>query len=173
MEITCTECNGPFEAKRATAKFCSPKCRVRHHRKQGPTLPAAVKKAAAAATVRAALADHQHDEENGEHGTTDGATEEAAETTTPPEGPSPRITVESTVYAELVKADKVATVLGQSALVLARRLDVPTIDTGSAVAALVKQLETTLAAALAGATEESDELEELRKRREARMAANQ
>lgn len=160
MEVTCAECNEPFEAKRRTARFCSDKCRVRHHRKKGPKLPVAVKKAAAAATARAALDDADHDEPL---------------PTEPPEedeGPVEE-SVQATVRAELVKAGKHRTVMGQSALVLARRLDLPAMDTGSAVAALVKQLEATLDAALAGAEEEEDELEQMRRRREEKLAANQ
>ncbi|MEV4902365.1 hypothetical protein AB0K08_13610 [Citricoccus sp. NPDC055426] len=160
MEVTCAECDEPFEAKRRTARFCSDKCRVRHHRKKGPKLPAAVKKAAAAATARAALADDVPDfmPEN----IPDEENEEPVEET-----------VEATVRAELVKAGKHRTVMGQAALVLARRLDLPTMDTGSAVAALVKQLEATLETALAGAEEEEDELEKMRRRREEKLAANQ
>ena len=177
MDKTCAECLEPFEAKRATARFCGTTCRVRHHRKQGPKLPAEVKKAAAAATVRAAAAEAAgHPEEHEESAEHDGSTEATEEAAAPPdssEGPGHRVTVESAVRAELERSGKVATVLGQAALVLARRLDLPAMDTGSAIAALVKQLETTLAAALADGPQESDELEELRRRREARMAANQ
>jgi len=173
VDKTCEECLNPFEAKRATARFCSTTCRVRHHRKQGPRLPADVKRAAAAATIRAAKAEAGQAVDTEETHETSPA-EEASAPADSPEGPrARRVTVESTVLAELERADKVATVLGQAALVLARRLDLPSMDTGSAIAALVKQLETTLAAALADAKEDNDELEELRRRREARMAAGQ
>ena len=172
MDKTCQECNEPFEAKRPSARFCSTTCRVRHHRKKGPRLPADVKRAAAAATIRAAKAEAgqtaDHEEEHEAE-----ATEEASASSDPPAPARARITVESTVYDELERAGKVATVLGQSALVLARRLDLPTMDTGSAVAALVKQLETTLAAAIGATADDDDELAKLRERRQARMAANE
>ena len=41
--------------------------------------------------------------------------------------------------------------MGQAALVLARRLDDPGLDTGSAVAAVARQLEAVLATATKGA----------------------
>ncbi|MFB2571381.1 hypothetical protein [Micrococcus sp. IITD107] len=156
MEVACAECHEPFEAKRSTARYCSDRCRVRAHRKKGPRMPSPVKKAAAQATARAALAD----------------TNEAS--TPPPveDEEAPVLdTVEATVRAELVKAGKQGTVLGQAALVLARRLDIPSLDTGSAIAALVKQLAATLDAALADAEEDVDELEMMRRRKQEKLAS--
>lgn len=119
-------------------------------------MPSPVKKAAAQATARAALAD----------------TNEAS--TPPPveDEEAPVLdTVEATVRAELVKAGKQGAVLGQAALVLARRLDVPSLDTGSAIAALVKQLAATLDAAIADAEEDMDELEMMRRRKQEKLAS--
>lgn len=143
--MACADCGEPFEAKRASARFCSSKCRVRHHRKKGPKLPPVVKEA---------WADVQ-----------EGRIVDADESADQP------TTVLEAVTQELAEAGKLHTVQGQSALVLARRLDHHALDTGSAVAALVKQLQHTLEAALADAGGEVDELEEMRRRRAEKLAA--
>ncbi|GAA3781268.1 hypothetical protein [Micromonospora maritima] len=75
----------------------------------------------------------------------------------------------TSVRLELVAARRLDTVLGQQALVLAARLDVP--DTGSAVAALNKELRATMEAALKGAEESGDSVDELKARRERRRGA--
>lgn len=51
----------------------------------------------------------------------------------------------------LTDADRALTPLGAAALTLARRLDSPGADTGSAIAAVARQLEATLTAATRGA----------------------
>lgn len=149
MEIACAECGNAFEAKRDTARFCSTTCRVRAHRKKGPKIPKAVKDA---------VAERTHTVEGVVITDTPGAEQ----------GPAPE-TVYAATRVALADAGQLHTVRGQSALVLAQRLDMPAMDTGSAVAALVKQLEATLESALAGQVEEVDELEELRRRREERL----
>lgn len=58
--------------------------------------------------------------------------------------------VAAATRAELESADRLDTPLGQAALALARRLDNPGLDTGSAMAAVAKQLETALAGATRG-----------------------
>lgn len=60
--------------------------------------------------------------------------------------------VEAATAKALAEAERIDTPLGQAALALARRIDQPGIDTGSAVAALVRQLEATLATATRGAS---------------------
>ena len=119
-------------------------------------MPSPVKKAAAQATARAALADSDVS---------------AAPPPIEDEDAPVLDTVEATVRAELAKAGKQGTVLGQAALVLARRLDLPSLDTGSAIAALVKQLAATLDAALADAEEDVDELEMMRRRKQEKLAS--
>lgn len=39
--VVCEECGKQFEARRSTARFCSSRCRVRHHRAKEPIMPAA------------------------------------------------------------------------------------------------------------------------------------
>lgn len=158
MEMACYECGEVFEAKRDTARYCSTRCRVRAHRKRKTEMPESVKQATASAVVGRLM---DEDEEP------------------PREAPAEgRVIVDDvplTVYAatvdELRKAGKVGTVAGQSALALARRIDNPTLDTGSALAGMVKQLEATLAGVLADKDDDGDELDELRRRREERHRA--
>lgn len=59
--------------------------------------------------------------------------------------------VERATAAELVEVGRLDSVLGQTCLVLARRLDSPGLDTGSAISAVAARLEATLAAAKKGA----------------------
>lgn len=155
MEMACYECGEVFEAKRDTARYCSTRCRVRAHRKRKTEMPESVKQATASAVVGRLMDDDE----------------------TPREAPAEgRVIVDDvpmSVYQatqdELRKAGRVGTVAGQSALALAARIDNPTLDTGSALAGMVKQLGATLESALAGQVEEVDELEELRRRREERL----
>lgn len=70
----------------------------------------------------------------------------------------------------LVAADRLNTPMGQASLALARRLDSPALDTGSAMAAVAKTLDTMLASATKGAAAASapdalrDELAERRRK---------
>ncbi|MCV7564967.1 hypothetical protein M3E78_005050 [Micrococcus luteus] len=158
MEMACYECGEVFEAKRDTARYCSTRCRVRAHRKRKTEMPESVKQATASAVVGRLM---DEDEEP------------------PREAPAEgRVIVDDvpmSVYRatqdELRKAGKVGTVAGQSALALAARIDNPTLDTGSALAGMVKQLEATLAGVLADKDDDGDELDELRRRKERRRAA--
>lgn len=75
------------------------------------------------------------------------------------------------VERELAKVQRVETVAGQAALVLARRLDTGYLDTGSGLTALAKQLESTMATALAGAPKAPDFIDELEQRRLAKFGA--
>lgn len=59
--------------------------------------------------------------------------------------------VERTTRATLTEAGRIETPMGQACLALARRIDFPGLDTGSALAALVARLESSLAVATRGA----------------------
>lgn len=78
--------------------------------------------------------------------------------------------VVETTRAALAAADKLQTPLGQAALALAARLDAPGLDTGSAMAAVARQLEALLGTVLKGAAASTaperlrDELAERRRR---------
>lgn len=76
--------------------------------------------------------------------------------------------VRDAVLAELVDAGRADSAAGRAALAVAARLDVGR-DTGSAVAALARELRAALPAALDGAAGEADPLFELQRRREARF----
>jgi hypothetical protein len=67
--------------------------------------------------------------------------------------------------AELQAAGRADTALGQQALALAERVNNPR-DTGSAIAALSKELRAVMVEALKGAEVAADPLDELRARRD-------
>jgi hypothetical protein len=78
--------------------------------------------------------------------------------------------VVATVTAELSAAGMLDTHKGQSALLLARRLESGD-DSGAAMAQMVRQLQETMASALASAEpDEVDPVDELRAKRERRHA---
>jgi hypothetical protein len=78
---------------------------------------------------------------------------------------------ESATYTELEAAGRLDSALGQAALVLARRLDNPHMETGSGLAALARQHGATLAEAVKDAAVAADPLDELRERRERKQHA--
>jgi hypothetical protein len=86
-----------------------------------------------------------------------------------PPAPTGPVTVRASVLADLEAAGRVDTPLGQTALVLAERLDARA-DTGSAIASVAKQLQATLEAATSDATLAVNPLDELRARRAQRGA---
>ena len=147
MHVECATCGTEFVAKRKTATYCSTQCRVRAHRTKPPALPTAVQAATAKKTAQA----------------------KARGKAPPAEDPDEPGSVADAVKAELTKADRVGTVMGQAALVLARRIDHSAMDTGSAVSSLVKQLSASLDAALAGAVVEEDIVDEVRRRRDRKL----
>lgn len=69
---------------------------------------------------------------------------------------------------ELTKGGRLDSALGQQALVLADQVDAGAEMTGSALAAVAKELRTTLAEAMRSATMVKDPIDELRERRERR-----
>lgn len=72
--------------------------------------------------------------------------------------------VTKATYAELHKADRLDTPMGQAALVLARRLDGGSKDTGSSTAAVARELRATLEEALAGVQPDADAVDDIRGR---------
>jgi hypothetical protein len=73
--------------------------------------------------------------------------------------------VEAATAAELAAAGRAETVSGQSALALARRIDAA-VDTGAAMASMVRELRAAMGDAVAGGQVAADPLDELRQRRE-------
>lgn len=78
--------------------------------------------------------------------------------------------VTAATAAELEAAGRLDTALGQLALTLARRIDHGASETGSGVASLARQHRETLADAVKDAQQAADPLDELRKRRERKLA---
>jgi hypothetical protein len=74
--------------------------------------------------------------------------------------------------AELDRAGRLGSAVGQAALALARRIDASQGETGSALAALVREHRATLAEAVKDAEVAADPLDELRNRRERKLASS-
>jgi hypothetical protein len=75
-----------------------------------------------------------------------------------------------TTWGELERAGRLETSVGVAALILAARLDATTTDTGSSIAALVREHRATLTEALRGAAA-ADPMDELRAARDRKRAA--
>ena len=88
-----------------------------------------------------------------------------------PTEPTPSLAagLEAVTARELEAADRLDTVFGQAALVLARRIESP-METGSSIASMTKQLRETMADALKGAQQVADPLDEIRARRDSKRA---
>lgn len=86
----------------------------------------------------------------------------------PPAGQS-GVSTYSTTLDRLTSAGRVETPLGQAALRLAARIDGSHSDTGSSLAAMVRELAKTLVGALEGAATPDDPVDELRAARERRQ----
>ncbi len=82
---------------------------------------------------------------------------------------TPADSVRDATLAQLVEAGREDTTLGVTALALAGRIDSGQ-DSGSALAALAKQLESTLESATKGANVVASPMDELRARRAAKHA---
>lgn len=72
-------------------------------------------------------------------------------TVTEDEAPPVTVGVLAATTRELTEAGRLDTALGQACLALARRLDLPGVDTGSAMASVAARLEDLLAKATKGA----------------------
>ncbi|MFJ9114471.1 hypothetical protein ACIRJO_02865 [Streptomyces sp. NPDC102394] len=72
--------------------------------------------------------------------------------------------------AELQAAGRLQTAAGRAVLALARRIDANAAETGSSLAAMVREFRAALADALRGAGETGDPVDELRARRDRKRA---
>jgi hypothetical protein len=143
MTRRCAWCGRDFQAKRSHAKTCSEVCRGRMN------------------TRKRRLA---------ANGMT-GGTNVPADAGASPATPEPISDgVLEMVTETLQQAGRYGTPHGQIAVVLASRLDNAHMETGSGIAALSRELERILEKALAGTHTETDELDELQKRRRAKAA---
>ncbi|MFD1656985.1 hypothetical protein ACFSL4_01725 [Streptomyces caeni] len=71
---------------------------------------------------------------------------------------------------ELEGAGRLQTAAGMAVLALARRIDANTAETGSSLAAMVREFRAALADALKGAGEAADPVDELKARRDRKRA---
>jgi hypothetical protein len=145
MRKTCAMCPTVFDAKRPSAKYCSEKCKKRAQRQPGGVKAAKVVPLPPEAT-----------------------SEPADEPLVPPAGGS----VTAATVAKLEAAGRLDSPEGQTALALARRIDAGAAETGSSLAALARQHLATLAEAVKNAAAKADPLDELRARRERKLAGS-
>src|SRR5262249_19254135 len=81
----------------------------------------------------------------------------------------PDYELQTATLAELNTASPAGSASGKAALALARRIDASQAETGSSVAAMVREHRAALADALKGARAEVNPLDELRARRERKL----
>lgn len=145
MHATCAGCGRGFEAQRKTARYCGSNCRVRAHR--GTVAP-----------IRAA-------------DPPDSTPPAVAEPRSPdpdPEGVDQELV--AAARRELVAAGRLDSVLGQQALQLAARMCSAAPETGSAFAALSRELRAVMAEAVSDGEAQDDPVNDIDARR-ARKAA--
>lgn len=143
MRLVCVVDEVEFEAKRASAHYCSARCRKRAQRQR----------AAGVATALPAKPPRP-------------SPEKSVVQPSPAALPSIGVTLEQVTVAELVKVSRLKTPGGVAAVLLARRLDMAGLETGSSMAAVVREHRASLAAALVNGTVENDPVDELKARRE-------
>lgn len=146
----CEQCGKDFTYQKSTAKYCSPNCRQAHF-KGIPNRADAVRynEIPKAFQIPAGQVLTKPDSGSALSPLTPGSAEVAA-------------------VVLLTKADRLDTVLGYATIALARRVDDAQHESGASLATVVKQLQTTLEAAMAGAIVEADVVDDLRERRLAR-----
>ncbi len=136
MQRACASCGRLYEAKRPSSTYCGATCRQRAKRAGDAGRP--TKAIPGTKPAKAAKA-----------------------VPLPPQTTG----LEAATRRELEQADRLDTMLGQTAIELARRIS-SSFETGSAVASLTKQLRETMAEALQGVAQAADPLDELRARRD-------
>lgn len=77
---------------------------------------------------------------------------------------------EAATAIELERAGRLDTAIGQAVIVLARRIDVSSFETGAGLAALAREHRTALAEALRDSEGAADPVDELRMKRERKLA---
>lgn len=153
MQKPCAVCGKPFEAQRPQAKYCGETCKKRAQR-AGTAASRDRSKPRPAPPPAPAASQSVGDQSS-----------DSAEAS-----PYAPVGVVAATAKELADAGRLDTVLGQLALKLAVRLESAVFDTGSAFAALSKELRAVAAAAVAGAHVEEDEVDELQARRDEKKA---
>lgn len=141
MDRACDVCGTAYTAKRASSRYCSPRCKTRAHRAPD-TVKAQPKAQAPVVPIP-----------------------------TPEPTDALAVSVAESTRRALVDLGRLESPLGQATMVLARRLDNPGSDTGAGLASLAKQYQATFAVATEGAKTEEDPLDELRARRDRKKQA--
>lgn len=154
-QCACTVCGTQYEAQRSTSRYCSTKCRTRASRagtsrKKEPASGQVVTQLPVAAAPPADAV--------GGGSAADGLP----------------YSQEQLTIQELEAAGRLDTALGMSCVILARRIDSNHRETGSGVAALVRQLEASMRSATVNAHASEDPVQrakdELAARRQRRRA---
>lgn len=140
--VTCAGCGKTFEAKRSSAKFCGDTCRKRGNRRPKSDEPAEKKSSKSSPRDEALSAKA---------------------------GEQIGLGLVEKTRAELQRGGRLESVTGQHALLLAERMTSP-FETGSSIAALSKQFDSVMRAAMDGVSDEVDPLDELEKKRVAKVA---
>ncbi len=150
MERTCGVCGRVFEARSRRATYCSPTCRSRAHRAADPGVRArggeVLRLRSAVSAVSSVSSEVDLDE--------------------PSEGP-----LVAAARAELEAVGRVDSLAGRRVLHLARLLEAVSADSGSAKAALDRQLAAAMAEATRGAVVEDSVLTSIRRRRDGKRLA--
>lgn len=148
MQILCLYCGNPFEAKRATGRYCSARCKKRFQRGSvgGVVTP-----------LQRPVPDPP-----------------APPSPSAPSTPEARFVrepgkVTAAALRELTAAGREETLLAQAVLAIALRID-SAETSGSALAALSRELRSTMAEAVADAPRAADPLDEIGARRTAKAA---
>ena len=137
MDRPCDVCGTAYTAQRSTSRFCSQRCKRRAHRGAPTKLPPET------LPVVPDVVPLPQPESAGLAGG-----------------------VAESTRVKLVALDRLDSPLGQAAMVLARRLDNPGMDTGSSIASVARQYQLTMEAATEGVKVALDPLDELRARRD-------
>ena len=83
---------------------------------------------------------------------------------------NPNVGLVSTVINELTAIDRLNTSIGQAALRLATRMETSTVDTGSGLAAMTRELRAVMGQLMASGQAAMDPLDELKARRDHKRA---
>lgn len=141
----CRACGKSLQHKGSRALYCDSTCRANGAKRRAKGVPESVVTELPAAFVLEIVGEDQ--------------------------APEPRLgPVAAATLRELQEAERADTALGQSALALARRIDMG-IDTGSALASAAARHAELLAAATRGSRRQETELDRLRRQRDEKRHA--
>lgn len=149
MQRNCDYCGAPYEAKTKASRFCKAAHRVSYSQRGKPK--ASVTQLQTTAKLDQDLAQ-------------DDPPEPSSDDLMPP--------LVSAVAAELMAADRFHTSLGQQAFHLATRIVTAKFDTGASIASMHARLADFMEKALDGVKVADDPLDELKRRRDAKLAGS-